>query len=287
MLVEATPEGGGQAKFSSRIENLPGFPAGVTGERLAADMKSQADRMGSEQVYGVTVTGIEYDPATDLKTVSLSDGRSIQTRSVVVAGGVQFKRAEFVGADSPSVVYGDSREVAKRGIGKQVVIAGGSNGAAQAALAAAKTAEHVTLISRKPIDISMSDYQVHALKNNPRVTVMEGSEISSLVGNEMSLSDGRSVKADAVGVFFGGRSKTDWLPSSIRREAKSGKIVTNDALETDMPGVFAVGDMRSGSIGRIGMAIGDGQFATHGIFRYFEKLKQQGRAFVAVRGVGQ
>lgn len=275
LLVETQAQGGGQAKFSSRVENLPGFPVGVTGEKLAASMHDQAERMGAELHYGVSATGITYDPTTGLKTVSLSDGGTVEARTVIVAGGVQFKRADFPGADSNTVSYGDSHTLASMGVGKQVVVAGGSNGAAQAALLAAQQSEHVTVVSRHPIENSMSDYQVRALRNHPRITVMEGEEIAALKDGRAHLKSGGEVGAGAVGIFFGGRPQTDWLPKAVRQE-KNGKIITNDRLETDIPGVFAVGDVRSGSIGRIGMAIGEGQLATHGIFKYFERLKSEG-----------
>jgi thioredoxin reductase/pterin-4a-carbinolamine dehydratase/2'-5' RNA ligase len=281
MVVEAETRTGGQSKFSSRVENYPGFPAGVTGERLATDMTTQAERMGAEHLSGVRVTELSYDAETDLKTVTFSDGRTVEARSVIVAGGVAFKRATWPGGDDPQVFYGDSRSLADASVGRPTVVAGGSNGAAQAALLAAQTSSHVTVVSRKPIDASMSDYQVSALRSHPKITVLEGSEISGFVDKRVQLTNGGSVPADAVGVFFGGRATNEWLPPIIKRDAK-GKIITSDTLETDIPGVFAIGDARAGSIGRIGMSVGDGQFAIHGAFRYFDKLRRVGRAFTRI-----
>lgn len=279
LIVESRDSAGGQSKFSSRVENYPGFPIGVSGNKLAADMQTQVARMGAEQKFGVSVTGMSYDPVTDLKTVTLSDGTRVEARTVVIAGGVEFKKAEFPVDNEKNVVYGDSSIVAHMGAGKEVLIAGGSNGAAQAALLAAKTAEHTTLVSRKPIEISMSDYQVSALRNHPKITVIEGVEIQGIRNGKATLNNGRTVGADATGIFFGGRSKTGFLPSEVKREAKTQKIITDHNLETEVPGVFAVGDMRHKGIARIGSSVGDGQMATAGIFQYFERVKRIGHVF--------
>jgi len=143
---------------------------------------------------------------------------------------------------------------------------------------AAKNSTLVTLVSRKPIDASMSDYVVEGIRAHPRIVVKEGSEIAGYAGGKVSLKNGQQIDAKAVGVFFGGSPKTDWVPKSIERSAK-GHIITKSGLETHMPGVFAVGDVRQGAIGRIGTSVGDGQFATHSIFQYFEGLKRMGKAF--------
>jgi thioredoxin reductase (NADPH) len=146
LMVDASEHPGGQAKYSSRIENFPGFPVGVTGEQLSHNMFDQAQRVGADTRMGVKVTSLKYDPETDLKTLTLSNGETVEAKSVIIAGGVEFRKAEFPGADSSSVIYGDPKALVEQSAGKPVVILGGSNGASQAALNAALTASSVTLI---------------------------------------------------------------------------------------------------------------------------------------------
>lgn len=282
MFIDAQTQIGGQSKFSSRIENFPGFPIGITGAQLAKNMYDQATRLGADYRLGVRVTAMDFDPVTQMKTLHLSNGEHIQARAVIIAGGIEFKKMEFPGADSPHVIIGDGEKLAKISVNKPCVVVGGSNGAAQAALGVARTADHVYLLSRSPITKGMSDYQVQAVKNNPKITVIEGDEIAKLWLDEqqtphtLETMNGRKLKANAVGIFVGGGPRTEWIPQQVKRQ--QGKIVVNNELETDLPGVFAVGDNRVGSIGRIGAAVGDGQMAERGVFSYFERLKQRTEA---------
>lgn len=277
LFVDAQTIPGGQAKFSSRIENYPGFPVGTSGRNLAESLYQQAERVGAEGKLGVRVTNLTYDPATGLKTLMFSDGEKVEARSVVLAGGLEFRKMDFPGANSQSVIYGDGERLAREGAGRAVVVVGGSNGAAQAALGVAQTASNVYVVSRSGIDKGMSDYQVAALRNHPKITIIEGDEIGQLwtnkAGHAESLTTkmGRRLPCNALGIFIGGAPDLKWLPPAVRLE--KGKISVNSDLETGVPGVFAVGDIRHGSIGRIGAAVGDGQVAERGVFEYFKRLK--------------
>lgn len=279
LFVDANQQVGGQAKFSSRVENYPGFPIGVTGEQLAERMYDQAQRVGAEGKLGVRAVGLSYDEKTGLKTVTLDNGETIEARSVVLAGGVEFRKVDFPGSESPDVIYGDGKMLAQKSGGGAAVVLGGSNGAAQAALGCAQDAEKVTVISRSAITKSMSDYQVEALRNHPKITLLEGDEIQQLLtdseGHAVAAitKSGKQVDCDALGVFFGGGPNTKWLPKEI--EIKGGHVAVNGDLETKMPGVFAVGDTREGGIGRIGAAVGDGQMALRNVWQYFSKLQKQ------------
>jgi thioredoxin reductase len=278
LLVESQPTVGGQSKYSSRIENYPGFPAGVSGARLAQNSFDQATRLGAESKLGVRVTGLSYDPNTHLKTVTLSNGETIQSRAVILAGGLEFNKLNFPGADSKSVTYGDGKTMSEMGKGAPVVVAGGSNAAAQAALGAAQTSTHVTVISRSPLEKGMSDYQVQAVRHNPKITVIEGDEIGKLSGDVLTTKGGKEIPAKSLGVFVGSSPKTDWLPKEIQRSDSpgldKGKIIVDSELETGMPGVFAIGDQRVGSIGRILGAAADGQRAGKSIFNYYDRLQR-------------
>jgi thioredoxin reductase len=272
LLIEANDTAGGQAANSSRIENYPGFPIGTTGEDLANKMFSQAERVGAETLLGVTVTGMSYDEVSGLKTLTLSNGESVTSRSVILAGGVQFNTLDFEGSTGSNVVYGNGKLVASMAAGESAVIIGGSNGAAQAALGVAQTASRVYMVSRSPITTNMSDYQVAAIRNNPKITLIENDLVSSYNGSTVTTSKGQSFPAKAVGVFVGSAPNTSYVPSSIRSD--SGKIVVNGNLETSIPGVYAVGDVRVGGIGRIGGAVGDGQMAVKNVFGYFTEQQQ-------------
>lgn len=280
LVVDANVTPGGQAKYSSRIENYPGFPVGASGQALTQTMFEQAERVGADTVLGVRVTGLEVDPTTGLKTVVMSNGQRVQTRTVIIAGGVEFRRAAFPGADAAGVTYGDGAQMERDAAGGQAVVLGGSNGAAQAALGAARTASHVTIVSRSPISKGMSDYQVQALKNHPKITVIEGADVEKATTANgrvtgLTLTGGKTIPASALGVFWGSAPSTKWLPAHIT--GKDGKVKANSDFETEIPGVFAVGDVRHGSIGRIGAAVGEGQFAMRGVWQYFAKLEEKGK----------
>jgi hypothetical protein len=177
------------------------------------------------------------------------------------------------------VVVGDGKTLTAQSAGGDAVVVGGSNGAAQAALGAATKASHVTLLSRSPIANSMSDYQIGALHSNPKVTVIEGDAIAKLnrdaSGNPQTLDTvgGKTMPVKAVGLFLGSVPETDWLAGAGVNRDKAGKIVTNSELETNIPGVFAIGDMRVGAIGRIGVAVGEGQLALRQSHVYLESLR--------------
>lgn len=266
LVIEANVIAGGQAKFSSRIENFPGFPIGITGERLTQNMFAQAQRLGAETKLGVRVTGMTYDESTGLKHLTLSNGETIQSRTVIMAGGLEFVRIPFPGSEGSGVIVGDGKALAKAAAGGPVVVVGGSNGAAQAVLGVAQTASHVYLLARSPVAGSMSAYQIEALRNHPKVTVIESDSIAKLWRNEhgdperIETVKGQSLPVKAVGIFVGSVPDTKWVPVAITT-AKGGRIPTNADLETPLPGVYAVGDMRDGAIGRVGVAVGEGQLA--------------------------
>ncbi len=277
MFIEQNTETGGQSKYSSRIENFPGFPIGVKGHELAIKSKEQAERLGAEGRYGVSVKKLEVDPETGEKVLSLSNGEKVRARSVVIAGGLEFRRVKFPGGDSDRVVYGDGEKLAEVGKGKPVVVVGGSNGAAQAAIGAAKTASTVYVLSRSALEKGMSRYQIDALKTNPKIQVIVGDGVAKFNAENdvVDTRNGKHLEAHAIGMFVGSVPKMDYLPHGMHVNDKSGKIEVNENLETNIPGVFAVGDIRHGSIGRVGASVGDGQVAEHGVTEYFKRTKEE------------
>jgi HK97 family phage prohead protease len=278
LVVEANVVAGGQAKYSSRIENFPGFPIGVTGERLTKNMFDQAGRLGAESKLGVRVTGMTYDKSTGLKHITLSNGEQFDSRAVILAGGLEFRRLSFPGSDGSGVIVGDGKALARAAAGGPIVVVGGSNGAAQAALGAASNSTHVYLLARSPIVESMSDYQIEALRNNPKVTVIENDQIAKLWRNDhgdpekVETKSGKTFPAKAIGIFAGSVPETKWLPPEIGRD-KTGRLQTNQDLETQLPGVYAIGDMRVGAAGRVGVAVGEGQLALRQANSFLDKQR--------------
>jgi len=307
LLIDASTEVGGQAKFSARIENDPqaGYPAGVSGEQMANGMFAGVKRSRADTLLGVRVSDITYDPETEIKTLTLSNGQVIQSRTVILAGGLRPRRAGFPGEDSQDVHVLNGKTLAAEGVDGEVVVVGGSNGAAQAALAAADAgAKRVTVLSRSPLEKGMSSYQRDQIRSNPKIRVIHD-EIGALETNDkgeatsITLKGGDTIPADEVGLFLGGLPNTEWLPGSITRTGKSetgpkgGFLEVDRDLETSMPGVFAVGDIRSsgesekkqpgaskrkktqsGSNGRITAAVGDAAIAVRNTYAYFEHLAE-------------
>jgi thioredoxin reductase len=281
LLVESTHRAGGQAGLSSRIENFLGFPAGITGRQLAEMGLEQAQRTGADTELGVRVTGLRYDPETHLKHLTLSNGEEVTSRAVIIAGGVQFRRLDFPGSDSPDVVYGNSATVKRRCRGRDVVIIGAGNAAAQAAVDAATAANHVTILVRHgTVRGQTSNYMADQLENHPKVTILPDTEIASAALDadrrvrSITTKDGRTIEAGAVGIFVGSAPETDWA-AGIERDER-GYIKTGgdgaDPLETNIPGVFAAGDVRANSIHRVITAAADGSAAISSTHEYMQSL---------------
>ena len=269
LVLDAQERTGGAAKDTSRIENYPGHEIGIKGKELLQGMHRQAERVGAEIRTGAKVTDIAYDPETDLKTITLSNGEMIEARAVVIATGTRQVAPPFEGGNR--MILGNSEALAKAGAGKQVVVLGGSNGAAQAALEAATVAESVTIVARSPLAKSMSDYQLNQIANHPKIHVEYGL-IDKYEGNLLKMQDGRQIVAEAGGVFYGGKPNTEFLPDSIKRH-KGGLVDVSVELETSMPGVFAIGDVRRGTGNRVIAAAGDGQVAVKNVFGYFDTIR--------------
>ena len=280
LVVEANAIAGGQAKFSSRIENYGGFPIGITGARLTQDMFEQTTRMGAEAKLGTQVTSMTYDEKTGLKHLTLSNGEHVDSRTVILAGGVEFRRMSFPGSEGPGVIVADPKALAAVGAGGGICVIGGSNGAAQAALGCAQFAEHVYVLARSPIAKSMSKSQVEALRYHPKITVIESDSIAKLFRDEhgnpqiVETAKGRRLPVKAIGEFIGGLPNTKWVPTTIALD-KRGKIKTNSDLETALPGVYAVGDIRAGGPGRVLGSAGEGQLALRQAHTYLTASADQ------------
>ena len=272
---------GGQAGTSSLIRNYPGFSRGVSGAHLAYRSFQQAWTFGTEYSFMRQVGELGVDG--DLRTVSMSDGSVVRARTVVVATGVDYRRLDVPELESlvgRGVFYGAAVSEAPSMSGEQVCVVGGGNSAGQAALHLAKYARHVTLLVRGPsLAASMSEYLISQLQATRNVTlryrtaILGGREVDGCLG-AVTVGDpagGDRAELEAAGLFvlIGSVPRTSWLPESVRRDATgfvhTGPDPDDDPqagmrrpLETTLPGVFAIGDVRAGSIKRVATAVGDG-----------------------------
>lgn len=276
-------DAGGQAAHSSRIENYPGMVIGATGKQLFSNMKDQADRLKVGARYGVKVTGLDYDEKTGLKTITLSTGEKIQSRSVIIAGGLEFKKLNFPGGDSDKVSYGNAEKLKEDAKGGVAVVVGGSNGAAQAALGATQTASHVALLSRSPITKGMSDWQVNGIHDKREmgdVSLLQNDEVGTYdpAKKILTTKSGNVIPCDALGMFVGSVPALDWVHGKVdlQKDGNALKIHTDQNFMTNIPGVFAAGDIRAGSVPRVVVAAGEGAHALAKVFPYF-KHEQESR----------
>jgi thioredoxin reductase (NADPH) len=282
---------GGQAGTSSMIRNYLGFPRGISGAELAQRAQEQAWLLGAEFIYGPRAVGLRSEGAQRL--VSLSDGGSITSRAVVLATGVAYRRLGVPALDSlvgAGVFYGAAAPEAQGMSGEDVHVVGGANSAGQAALHLARYARHVTLLVRgSSLAATMSDYLLREIEATANVTVRHQVEVVGGGGGRrlahLQLRDRRSgevetVPAAGLFVLIGAAPHTDWLPGEIDRD-DSGYVLTGAdrpggaqagrsarLFETTLSGVFAVGDVRHGSVKRVASSVGEGSVAIRMVHEY-------------------
>lgn len=276
---------GGQAGTSSRIENYLGFPTGLSGADLTLRAREQAIRFGAEILVPAEVVGVRReDPYTIVRT---ADGWEVTASALVVASGVSYRTLEVPGAAmlaGAGVYYGAGRAEALDHAGGHVVIVGGGNSAGQAALFLAQFAADVTILVRGPdLTATMSRYLIDQIEAHEKISVEPHTQVlaahgeTRLEGLRLAGPDGeRDVAADALFVFIGQAPRTDWLDGVVPRDAGGFVLTGADLggaaagwpldtpplpLETAVPGVFAAGDVRHGSIKRVASAVGEGAMA--------------------------
>jgi thioredoxin reductase (NADPH) len=272
---------GGQAGTSSRIENYLGFPTGLSGDDLASRALEQAKRLGAEVLVTRRVQSIDAQQ----KHVVLDGGEVLATKTIVLATGVSWRALRLDGIErftGVGVYYGAARSEALNTIGKDIFLIGGGNSAGQAAMFFSGYARSVTILIRaESLASSMSDYLIKQIATRENVTIEARSEVVGLHGDRhleaIDVADratGTTTKraTDALFVFIGADAETDWLPPQIARDA-NGYILTGPnavpwtlerdpyLLETTVPGVFAVGDVRHGSVKRVASAVGEGSMS--------------------------
>lgn len=293
-VVVETEAPGGQAGTSSRIENYLGFPAGVSGHELAGRALQQARRLGAEILVTRKVTGI--DPARH--QVYLDGGDALRARTIILACGVAWRRLPVDGLDrlaGKGVFYGAARSEAPATHGTDVHIIGAGNSAGQAALFFATHARSVTILCRKDgLDAMMSRYLIEQIMARPKIGVRFGVEVAAVHGDvaleALDIREGATgevtrVPSGALFIFIGADAETSWLPQQIARDSHGYVLTGTDMravgewplardpylLETSAPGVFACGDVRSGSIKRVAAAVGEGSMSIALVHQYLRE----------------
>ncbi|WP_017300127.1 response regulator [Nodosilinea nodulosa] len=294
---------GGQAGTSSRIENYLGFPVGLSGGDLARRAVSQARRFGVEILTPQSVRSLRTD--SDYRLITLSDGSEISVHALILALGVSWRRLETPGLEQftgAGVYYGAAQTEALACEGEAVYLIGGANSAGQAAMYFSKYAKSVTMLVRgESLTKSMSQYlidQIAATDNidvQTHTSVVEakgGTSLEALVLHNSATGVTETVPAQSLFIFIGAVPQTDWLDGQIQRDGR-GYILTGPdlqttdipprqvwsrerppfLLETSLPGVFAVGDVRHGSIKRVASGVGEGSICVQFVHQYLGDVR--------------
>jgi thioredoxin reductase (NADPH) len=291
---------GGQAGMSSRIENYLGFPNGLSGGDLARRAVVQAQRFGveilSQEAVGVRTEG-------SYRIIKMADGNEISCHALMIASGVQWRRLDTPGIDrlqGAGIYYGGGSTEALSCKGETVYVVGGANSAGQAAMNFSRYAERVVILVRgSSLASTMSQYLIDQIKETPNIQLWTNASITEAHGEthleEISVlcTDTKKVErvpASAMFIFIGALPRTDWLADLVERDDR-GFILTGPdlvwdgkrpkgwnlerdpfLLETNIPGLFAVGDVRHGSVKRVASGVGEGSVAVQFIHQYLSKV---------------
>ncbi len=292
---------GGQAGMSSRIENYLGFPMGLSGGDLARRAVVQAQRFGVEILAPQEAIGVRTEGS--YRFIKLADGNEISCHALMIATGVQWRRLDAPGIDKlqgAGVYYGGGATEALSCKGELVYVIGGANSAGQAAMNFAKYAERVVIVVRgSSLSSTMSQYLIDQIKETPNIQIWPNASVSEAHGEthleEISFlcSDTNKIErvpASSMFIFIGALPRTDWLTDLVERDDR-GFILTGPdliregqrpkgwplerdpfLLETNVPGLFAVGDVRHGSVKRVASGVGEGSVAVQFIHQYLSKV---------------
>jgi thioredoxin reductase (NADPH) len=283
---------GGQAGTSSKIRNYLGFQRGISGSDLAQRAYQQAWVFGTTFVMMSEVQGLRTDD--EFLYLRSSGSREILARAVVLAMGVEYKRLGIAALEpltGTGVFYGASASEAERFSGGDVFVVGAGNSAGQAAVHLSRYAKQVTILCRgESLASSMSQYLIHEIDEKPNIEVRYKTEVADgsgggrlerLVLRDRESGEKTETRADALFVLIGAHPYTDWLPPEIERD-DYGFVITGTRpsqwasarapfpFESTLPGVFAVGDVRSGSVKRVASAVGEGSVAIQQVHQYLD-----------------
>lgn len=285
---------GGQAGTSSKIENYLGFPTGISGQALAGRAQIQAQKFGARLAISRSVASLDCSERP-FKLV-LEDGREVRARAIVIASGARYRTLDvenFARFEGQGIHYAATAMEANLCAKQQVAVVGGGNSAGQAAVFLSRVVEHLYMIVRGPcLGATMSDYLVQRIENSPRITLLTHTEIVGLEGERalehvtwMNRSKQEEVRKPISNVFamLGARPNTDWLEGCVDLDANGfvltaasitdgparlGSLPGTSPFATSIEGIFAVGDVRSGSVKRVASAVGEGSVVVQAIHRY-------------------
>ncbi|MCG8546004.1 MAG: FAD-dependent oxidoreductase [Alphaproteobacteria bacterium] len=283
---------GGQAGTSSRIENYLGFPRGIAGAELAYLGEVQAVKFGARITVPRRATTLRRENGRF--AIGLDDGSWVQGRSVILANGVQYRRLpldRLEAFEGRGVYYAATDLEARFCRGTDVVIVGGGNSAGQAAMFLSRYAKCTHIVVRgEGLSETMSAYLSDRIEQDPRIRLWTGSEINGLMGddrlNRVSIRNRNDnsvceIEAHAMFVMIGAAPNTDWLDGQVALDEKGFIRTGRDAgadiagFATTCPGVYAVGDIRSGSVKRVASAVGEGSVVVSTVHRYLEETHRR------------
>jgi thioredoxin reductase (NADPH) len=282
---------GGRAGTSSRIENYLGFPFGISGDELAHRALQQANRLGAQIVVTRTVESID----TKSRTLRFDGGDTVHANAIILATGVSWRRLDIPSLDrlrGRGVYYGAAPGETKYVQGKDIYLVGGGNSAGQAAINFSNFAKSVTLLVRgESLASSMSHYLIEQIQTKANIRIRTHSQVVEVDGGEhlesvtllhKTTGERLTLPASSLFILIGADAETAWVPAAIDRDER-GYILTGRAaletghwpldrdpfiVETTVPGIFAVGDVRAGSIKRVAAAVGEGSMAVALVHRY-------------------
>ncbi len=288
---------GGQAGMSSRIENYLGFPSGLSGGDLARRAVAQARRFGVEILAPQQVTAVRVEGPS--RIVKLAEGNDIGCKVLLIATGVSYRKLDVPGAErlqGSGVYYGSAMTQALSSKDEDVYIIGGANSAGQAAIYFSKYARRVVMLVRgDSLSASMSQYLIDQIKKTPNIQVEAHARVAELHGDSRleaisihCADSGQTdrVPANSLFVFIGAEPNTDWLAGVVERDERGFILTGSDLMrdgkrprgwsldrdpyltETSVPGIFAAGDVRHGSVKRVASGVGEGAMAVQFIHQY-------------------
>jgi thioredoxin reductase (NADPH) len=280
-----------------RIENYLGFPTGITGSELADRAVLQADKFGAQISVPTPATKLTFDKTYSI--LELEGGENVVAKCLLIATGAEYRRLEvehcsrFEGA---GVYYAATPNEAQMCRGSDVMLVGGGNSAGQAAVYLSQNARKVFLLIRgDDLCKSMSSYLAHRIMNTPNIEILRCTEVIRMNGDghlnsveilNKTTGEEKMLPTPALFSFIGATPRTDWLPSEIEKDEKhfvrTGIELVDSRhwtlkrqpflLETSHPGVFAAGDVRSGSVKRVASAVGEGSMAVQFVHEYLKTM---------------
>ena len=288
LVVEDTAIGG-QAGTSSRIENYMGFPTGISGSDLIYRGQIQALKFGTRFAMPRRVEALREE-ADGSYCATLDHGERLCARAVLVATGVQYRRlpiARLKRLEGAGVFYAATEMEARFCRETEVVVVGGGNSAGQAAMYLSRSAKHVHVVVRgSSLAESMSDYLTRRLEADPQVTLHYGTQVVELHGEDrldavtLETPDGpERIETRALFIMIGAAPNTEWLAEHVELDDR-GFVLTGDRVdrdspfETSKPGIFAVGDVRAGSVKRVASAVGEGSVVVSRIWAHVDQLRR-------------